>query len=238
MSRSVFLPRPNTQDDFIIKEVFENNCYNLPHDMDGIVVLDIGANIGAFTGACIDRGVAYVISLEPEDANFHRLYRNCKQNGWDDCWLRKLAVTDYDGQTMLSEVVQIGDIKFTGGYTCIAANGKGYPVKCISILSLLEQIKDSPRIWIKLDCEGAEYSIVNKLSFAHPELLKRVERIFGEVHEIRDGKLSSVGPEISHLASLPTHGELVQSLETLGYNTSLYPNNTDSSLALFFAERK
>lgn len=57
-------------------DVYLKNEYRLPDDMLGMTVLDIGGHEGIFAKACLDRGAAAVVSVEPHPDNFVRLTRN------------------------------------------------------------------------------------------------------------------------------------------------------------------
>lgn len=55
--------------------IYTKNEYNIPEDMWGKVVLDLGANIGTFARLCAERG-AKVWAVEPEKKNFSCLLKN------------------------------------------------------------------------------------------------------------------------------------------------------------------
>lgn len=69
--------RHGTQDKEVFDEVYVNNEYELPDKFpENSLVLDIGANIGAFTAACLQRGAASVVAFEPDPFNFIQLQKN------------------------------------------------------------------------------------------------------------------------------------------------------------------
>lgn len=78
-----FQTRPNTTDDRIVREVYIENHYRVPSDLKGKSVIDIGANIGAFSILCAERG-ADVLAFEPEPNNFQLLLRHIKESGFED----------------------------------------------------------------------------------------------------------------------------------------------------------
>ncbi len=57
--------RPGTLDEGIVYWVHGRNEYRLPDQFPpGTVVIDVGAHIGAFSLAAVDRGAQYVIAVE------------------------------------------------------------------------------------------------------------------------------------------------------------------------------
>lgn len=72
--------RPGTSDLNVLKEVLEQRAYrSVKHQFDvdkGEHWLDLGANIGAFTIYCLDKG-ASVTAFEPNKNNFTLLFQNC-----------------------------------------------------------------------------------------------------------------------------------------------------------------
>ena len=74
--------RPGTQDELAIREVLFGNEYRLPAKFgadDRIV--DIGAHIGMFAVACLERGARRLWCYEPVQANFDLLDTNLRR-GW------------------------------------------------------------------------------------------------------------------------------------------------------------
>lgn len=78
-----FHTRPNTTDDRIVREVYTDNHYRVSSSLKGKAVIDIGANIGAFSILCAERG-ADVFAFEPEPNNFQLLLRHIKEAGLEN----------------------------------------------------------------------------------------------------------------------------------------------------------
>lgn len=70
---------PIVADGTIVRETWVENVYQLPERMDGLTVLDIGANIGVVSIYCASRG-ADVIAVEPEPDNLALLQQNIDLN--------------------------------------------------------------------------------------------------------------------------------------------------------------
>lgn len=86
----VFTVRENSpSDEIVIQEMFDENVYRL-HDnffIEKGVVLDVGANIGAFTLNVLLRAKnngkpIQVFAIEPEPHNIELLKKNLDQNEW------------------------------------------------------------------------------------------------------------------------------------------------------------
>ena len=96
-----FRYRPKTQDEMMIKEVYFDNCYHLPRQFEPEdLVLDIGAHIGSFSLACLERGCQRLWAYEPAPENHRYLLQNLRdsQPRWPLAkWeVRGEAVTAYD----------------------------------------------------------------------------------------------------------------------------------------------
>lgn len=241
---SLFNPRPNTQDSFIIKEVYEDNCYNLPEDLSGITIIDIGANIGAFVAACVERNAKKVIAFEPNPESFIELIKLTKD--WRQVRCFSCAVTGKQYSIVrLSNSNYLDEIELTGGnFVDVNNEMDGIDVYSANVEKMLTLTLDNsnlvdpnrPPVWIKMDCEGSEHEIMDgimKMQFV--ALFESVKRIFGEVHTTIDNKLCSIGPEVNF--TLPSHEYFKSKLEQLGFKVKLDPNPNDPHLALFWAEK-
>jgi FkbM family methyltransferase len=76
-----FCLRHGTQDKEVYEDVLLKNQYRLPEQIDkDSLVIDIGANIGAFAVACLLRGAGTVVCFEPCEKNYLQLSLNVR--GW------------------------------------------------------------------------------------------------------------------------------------------------------------
>ncbi len=162
--------RSGTQDEIICQEVLEQNEYRLPDKFEREdVIVDIGAHIGAFAVACLERGAGRVYCYEPDLKNFELLVNNTAPYG-NRCFCYNCAVWDTDEKP----------ISFRSGGIEGTAMGDVYvgsenPVKCITMRQLLFNLDGDIRL-LKIDAEGAEYRILNGMD------LKDVQEIIGEWH--------------------------------------------------------
>ncbi len=160
-SRSM-LGRGGTYDEYVMKEI--NRSYG-KLDVEGRVVLDIGANIGCFTRWAVDKGAMHIISLEPEINNFNMLSLNMKDE--HHVTLHNKALTssqDGDGVLYLSKTG-----KNPGNSSTTPRRGRiEVPTSYISVAQLYEY---HPSIDVaKIDCEGAEYEFIQSFIGRYPNL--------------------------------------------------------------------
>lgn len=163
--------RRGTSDLAIWKEVAEWNQYGLPERFESSdVIVDVGAHIGAFSRACLDRGAGRVIAVEPYPPSFDLLRRNCPE-----CESNIAAVGSSIGTIELCQpdptgTSVVGVSAYRGGP--IAATANQFPLSYL--------LPAGPIRLLKLDCEGAEYDAIASAG----EALDRVQEIVGEVHRI------------------------------------------------------
>ncbi|MAD98736.1 MAG: putative methyltransferase [Prokaryotic dsDNA virus sp.] len=154
--------RNNTYDEYVSKEI--NRSYG-KLDVEGRVVLDIGANIGCFTRWAVDKGAMHVISLEPEVNNFNMLSLNMKDE--ENTTLHNKALTssqDGDGVLYLSKTG-----KNPGNSSTTPRRGR--VEVSISFMSVATLKNKHPVIDVaKIDCEGAEFEFMETLIAAYPDL--------------------------------------------------------------------
>lgn len=210
--------RPNTQDLLCVRSVCEQNEYRLPDEFrPDDVIIDIGANIGAFAFACLDRGCGKVVCFEPEIENFRLLSKNMNP------WLERVELHNnavwFTERTM--HVNGIGGI-FTAMYHVLKPFG--VPVQSISIKNVLAR---HPKVkLLKLDCEGSERPILDALTRSD---VLGVDSLCGELHY----RYTPDGYDT------PTDEWLIDTMKRLGFKTIDIVHNAEAkdTIANFFASR-
>jgi FkbM family methyltransferase len=153
--------RKGTYDLEIIREV--NSCY------DGLtfnnkIVLDVGANIGAFSVMASKSGAKKIFSFEPDKENFALLKRNKLPN----MEIFKLAVVGNNDKTR-KFYLNKGINK--GAHSLYIKRGRDETkVNCIRFSKVLGKYK--PQV-IKIDVEGSEYELLLSLK-KMPEYVKQL----------------------------------------------------------------
>ncbi|MEM7718478.1 MAG: FkbM family methyltransferase [Pseudomonadota bacterium] len=151
----------------------------------GDLCIDLGANVGEFTLRLAETG-ADVISFEPDPGAYAALETAAgnrpnvtlihKAAGHEDDTLvlhrsEKWSAEDPTAHTKSSSLVTPNKL---------ADDSNAVMVEVVDIISFIEQLDRDVRI-IKMDIEGAEWAIMNRL-IDHP-VLTRIDCIFVETHE-------------------------------------------------------
>jgi FkbM family methyltransferase len=163
---------------FLFFEVFANGCYRvgLPKALDGVVV-DIGANIGAFTLDCARRYPEVEIhAYEPDSETCRVLRQNIAENGLDGrVTVRNEAVTAHAGPLTLWR----GDgSTVTSAFLAPGQQGEACTATGVTFETVADRAAHRIAL-LKMDAEGAEADILE----AARTSLDGVERIVAEYHE-------------------------------------------------------
>ena len=183
MSETVtFQIRHGTQDKEVFDQVFTNNQYRLPEKFpEDSVVVDIGANVGAFAAACIMRGAGTVVCFEAGQDNFLQLVANMAQfpgkapcfNAavWRSDKAEKIKFVDHGSNTACGAVLK----------ATAEIEKNTVEVTAIGLDELLWHVTDGGKTRIhtvKIDAEGAEYPILYTCHCLHV-----IDRLLIETHE-------------------------------------------------------
>lgn len=186
-----FYIRPGTSDMLVLREVFVADEYRIlsnPWIRNGDVVLDIGANIGAFSIAAAGRG-ARVFSFEPERENIRMAIGNFNVHGVSP-HLEPMAVWSND------EGVYLAPAEGNTGTHDGEQGEDEYLVGSVTLDWILDNhINGEEVAYLKMDVEGAEISILEAVS---PLKLQRVKRIGMEYH----GQTPEFGDMIRKLSGI------------------------------------
>lgn len=216
--------RPNTWDAAICQSVMADNEYNLPEDMTGMVVLDIGAHIGSFLKACHDRGARRVICYEPDKDNFELLVVNaqeCADSVEVELWNK--AVTGEVAENL--KIRRLRNHDFGNGPNTGHVDVFGYDEKdgftSVAINDVLKSV-GCPIDLIKIDCEGAEWGILEHGDFSDTtKLIVELHAVQSGDHPITDGlkeeSLSTLAQQaVRTLAKKGMTGKITSLSEALG----------------------
>jgi FkbM family methyltransferase len=132
----------------------------------GMIVFDIGANIGQYTllaGKRVGRN-GQVHSFEPADREFSLLHRSIKHNGLNNITLQNKAVSDFDGYSQLNVFPDGQGAYNTLGkpsHNVIAqTKSQSVKVECVTIDSYITQNKIDFVDLVKIDVEGGEINVL------------------------------------------------------------------------------
>jgi FkbM family methyltransferase len=162
---------------FLFFEVFANRCYRLglPKTLDGAVI-DIGANIGAFTldcAACHPRVAIHAYEPDPETCRVLR--RNVAANG-----LEKRVIVWNEAVTATAGPLTLWRGENSAVASAFLSDHKGEACTATGVTFDTVASRAGNRITVlKIDAEGAEADI---LEGARP-VLDSIEHIVAEYHE-------------------------------------------------------
>jgi FkbM family methyltransferase len=147
--------------------------------LDKPAVVDVGANAGYFSLWWLSRHPgSKIICVEPIPENFALLKRNAALNPEKNILLFNGAVGGLNGQIVLR-------YNLTNGFTTAASVLKGVDgqieisAKCLSLAQLMSDFALKQIDFLKLDCEGSEYSIIYQ---SDDTVLKTIRCIAIETH--------------------------------------------------------
>lgn len=148
-----FFIREDTLDEYVIKEN-AGSQYNKLQLRPKDVVLDIGANIGAFSVLNADK-VKRILAYEPEPENFLLLKKNIARNEIENIRCVRRAIV---GDDSLSVTLYKNTKKNMGSHSMYVKRGR---IPIVVTASHIDEVilKHKPTV-AKIDIEGAEFDIV------------------------------------------------------------------------------
>jgi FkbM family methyltransferase len=201
---------PRDSGGFLFLEIFANGCYRrgLPPALKGEVV-DIGANIGAFTLDAATRYPAAIVhAYEPDPETCAVLRRNIDANGlssrvrvWNEAVAGKagsLRLWRGEGSVVVS------------AHLPAALRGEPCDVPAVTLPTVVARMSGRIAV-LKLDCEGAEAEILETagpgldavdhiVAEYHaalvPDVVPRIRRVLEPAFEVIVGEGQRCGPMI------------------------------------------
>jgi len=173
-----FRIRRNRKDAKVIREVYSDKIYHryIEYLKKGGIVIDIGANIGAFSvlSARCNKGVR-VYSYEPFEENYHLLKENAITNGIE----KQIHTFNQAVGNAKEERVIFAD-RVDSMSSLYGKVGKEMLIKVVSLKDVFVDNNIQTCDFLKVDCEGAEYEIF----YSAPKyIFDRIETISIEFHE-------------------------------------------------------
>ena len=170
--------RPNTADASTVREVWVEDVYQLDNlDLTDRSVVDIGANIGAFTCAALAAGAVEVHAYDPDPDCISQLRRNIEVTGGANrvsIWCEAVGA-----HTGLGVYAPAGDPAFASATGRMINAGDGVTVPVVPLTTVLSRVHVTPIALLKVDAEGSEFDIFAGVT---PDALSIVDRIVVEFH--------------------------------------------------------
>jgi FkbM family methyltransferase len=156
-----FHVRPDTLDEYIVKEIFGGNGAYAKHITleESDVWLDIGGNIGVFALSIFDK-VNKVVSYEPEPENCRLFRQNIASNHAENIRLIPSAITPSQTE---QNTLYCNNGKNKGAHSVKPIRGRT-PIK-IETTPIAEALAEHRPNKVKLDAEGAEVDLIPVFDF-------------------------------------------------------------------------
>jgi len=183
-------------------------------------VIDIGAGIGDYTlYAATTQPNSQVFAFEPYPQSLVLMQENLRLNSIQNAQAFDKAIGTVSGELML-DLTGGEPLQFQSFLNQTGTMEKILPVQALSLADALAMLEIESCDLLKLDCEGAEYSIL----FDTPQpVLERIQRIVMEYHD--------------NIVQY-THHDLTRFLNERGFQVETFPNPVHSYLGYLRAIRK
>jgi FkbM family methyltransferase len=169
---------------FLFQEIWLDEIYNYSGYTisPGDTVIDIGANIGAFSVyAATHSSNVRVYAYEPFPENIAWLELNLKNNKITNVKIFPQAVAGLSS----TRILKVCSSWVGHSLTPEGAASEGIPVSCITLEDIFKSNNLQKCDLLKIDCEGSEYEILQNST---PETLKKVKKMVCEYHLDSNGK--------------------------------------------------
>ncbi len=211
-----------SMDIWSVKETFLDRFYEKHGTAvgEGWTIIDIGAGIGEFSlYAALDHPKNVIYAYEPYAESFALLLENLRLNETNNVKAFPEAIGAHTGRLALvseGEPLQLQ----SHDVGTVPPLGKAQVVPSLSLGDAFARLGLERCDLLKLDCEGAEYSILFNASEA---VLQRIERIVMEYHD-----------DVTSY----THQDLVDFLTGKGFTVRIHPNFVHAYLGYLYAFRE
>jgi FkbM family methyltransferase len=194
----------DSSESYMIDEIYHKKVYEKFYEAKaGDVVLDVGANIGAFSvkiSGLVGEG-GRIVAVEPESTNFRLLRSNIEMNDCKNILPVRTALGEHPGKASLNVYKKRGNNSFLAKKTESLERQEEVGVRTLD--DLLEECALSRLSLIKVDTEGYELKVLEGGS----ETIRRLKpRIVGEAH-----------PHVSDSASV-----ILRYLGEFGYDGTIF----------------
>jgi FkbM family methyltransferase len=205
-----------------VKETFLNRFYEKYGFtiQPGWKIIDVGAGIGDYTlYAANAQPNSKVFSFEPFPESFILMQENLRLNGISNVQAFDEAIGAASGELIL-DLTSGEPLQFQSHLGQPGNVNNGLLVRSLSLVDALTKLELESCDLLKLDCEGAEYTI---LLSTPQSVLERIHRIVMEYHD---------DPNQNN------HIDLIIFLNERGFQVESFPNPVHSHLGYLRALRK
>jgi len=204
-------------DESVLAEIFSDRDY---HVLEPTIVaaktavIDIGAHKGFFVlYARVLNPTVAIYAYEPEEGNFAELKKHLLMNRVENVVVKNVAVAEKEGTVTLN----ISADSHNHSLVPIEGIVDGKKVNATTLEKILDKMERCDVV--KMDCEGAEFQI---LETAPKSVFEKVAVFFLEYHEFSEEMRAA---------------RLKVLLEKKGYKVTAYPSRYDKRMGFLFARR-
>jgi len=202
-------------DEIFIKEIYTPKFLRIEK---GDTVVDVGANLGAFSLYAAQNGAKNIIDVEPLPQNISLIKRNFHINKFSLPQIEGIALSDKKGFAKL----YLGDLDSHNSlfdHNFLNTKFEKYIwVRTATLKDVLDKENIKHVDFLKIDCEGSEGQIVASTPIA---VWKDIDKVVIEYH---DG------------VAAYSHTDIVTKLKSVGFKTVV--KTTDRFLGYIYAFRK
>lgn len=183
-------------------------------------IIDIGAGIGEFTlYAALMQPNTQVFAFEPYPESFALMQENLRLNAVTNVQAFDQAIGATSGELLL-DLTSGEPLQFQSHHMNTVPVKNSLSVNSSSLVDAITELKLDSCDLLKLDCEGAEYSIL----FEAPQfVLEHIRHIVMEYHDE---------------PTQYTHTDMVRFLTERGFDVETFPNPVHPHLGYLRAARK
>ena len=169
----------------ILKDIFEKREYSdyFPFYTKSTII-DIGAHYGYFSifaSKNLDKD-SKIISIEPSSTNFNQLNRNFKDCKTSNINTFNIAIGGEQGEVKLYKSKSVNHSVFKD-YALLKRNLEYEDVEMNTLENLIKDNNLDKIDFLKMDCEGAEYSILENTP---KNIFNKITTISLEFHDLKD----------------------------------------------------
>jgi FkbM family methyltransferase len=141
---------------YLVQDIFKDKIYTaFLSPSSGDVVIDLGAHIGLFT-ISVAKFAKLVVAIEPHPENYRYLLTNVKLNKFGNVITCRLACSDKEGTGKL----YLGHHSGSHSLLFRRSSLRAIDVPLITLSKLVRDLGLNRVDFIKMDIEGAEYSVL------------------------------------------------------------------------------
>ncbi|MBI5753899.1 FkbM family methyltransferase [Candidatus Peregrinibacteria bacterium] len=207
----------------VFNEIFQEREYKI---LESVIakakspIIDIGAHVGMFSVYCaVLNPKMQIFAYEPDEANFAAMKENLKLNGVKNVTMKNVAVGAEIGQRILYVSKDSHNHSLLGAEAAGDFSGEEKMVNVVTLERILEQNRLASVGLVKMDCEGAEFEILENLS---DEVFDVVENFYVECHrytyEMNPSKLQEI-------------------FKKYGFKVDIWSNHYDKRMGFIWARR-